>query len=547
VTGATRPRAVPLLFLGLLALAMLWPGRAGLPPIDRDEGRYTQATRQMLETGDWLDVRYLDQPRYVQPAGVYWLQALSVEAFGDPAVRDIWPHRLPSLVAGILAVMLTGWIGTRLFGQTAGMAGAGLFAASMLFNFEARIATTDAALLACVLAAQAGLLAVWQGRDGPRGWRAPLVFWAALGAGIMVKGPVVLLVAFGTIAALCVSERRARWLAALRPVWGVPLMLAIVLPWLVAIGIRTHGDFFARSIGHNFLGKVTQGQEAHGQPPGYYLLLFALTFWPGALLAFRALPAVWRARREAPVRFLLCWIVPTWLVFEAVATKLPHYVLPTYPAIALLAAAPLARPAARRWQVFAFGAFTAVWAIVGAALAIGMPVALWAYAGSFDPLALVLGLAGAALLARAFVMVRRDRARSAIALAVAAALLVFGNAYGRVLPHLTPFWLSPRIVALVRANRPCPDSALASTGYSEPSMVFLLGTRTNLTDVFTAARGLAADKACGLVLVGADQVALFEAQLAADGVTPRVLGSVAGVDYSNGRRLVLTLYGAAAQ
>ena len=86
------------------------------------------------------------------------------------------------------------------------------------------------------------------------------------------------------------------------------------------------------------LGKVTSGQEAHGAPPGFYFVLFWVTFWPGSVLAGLAAPAVWQSRREPGAQFLLAWLVPSWLVFEAVMTKLPHYVLPLYPAIAILIA-----------------------------------------------------------------------------------------------------------------------------------------------------------------------------------------------------------------
>src|SRR5260221_5679720 len=80
------------------------------------------------------------------------------------------------------------------------------------------------------------------------------------------------------------------------------------------------------------------GQDSHGAPPVYYFVLFGVSFWPGATLAALATPSVWRARREPAVKFLLAWLVPSWLVFELVVTKLPHYVLPLYPAIAILIA-----------------------------------------------------------------------------------------------------------------------------------------------------------------------------------------------------------------
>ena len=124
----------------------------------------------------------------------------------------------------------------------------------------------------------------------------------------------------------------------LRPLAGIVWMLLLVTPWFVAIVAKSGMTFFTDAVGHDMLAKVAGGQEAHGAPPGYYLLLFFLTFWPGVVLAAPAVPMVWRARREPGAQFLLAWLVPSWIVFEAAMTKLPHYVLPLYPAIAILIA-----------------------------------------------------------------------------------------------------------------------------------------------------------------------------------------------------------------
>ena len=114
-------------------------------------------------------------------------------------------------------------------------------------------------------------------------------------------------------------------------------------------------------------------QESHGAPPGVYLLLFWVTFWPGAPLAGMAAPAVWRARREPGAQFLLAWLIPSWIVFELVLTKLPHYVLPLYPAIAILTVGALERRVlSRSWLRrgaawwFVIPALASVIAVVGA-------------------------------------------------------------------------------------------------------------------------------------------------------------------------------------
>ena len=119
---------------------------------------------------------------------------------------------------------------------------------------------------------------------------------------------------------------------------GLAWLIVLVLPWFVAIVAKSGDSFFVQAIGQDMLAKVASGQEAHGAPPGFYLALFLVTFWPGSVLAALAAPMVWKARREPGAQFLLAWLIPSWLVFEAVMTKLPHYVLPLYPAIAILIA-----------------------------------------------------------------------------------------------------------------------------------------------------------------------------------------------------------------
>jgi len=533
----------------MAALILFLPGRARLPAIDRDESRYMQATSQMLETQNFIDVRFQDQPRYLQPAGIYWLEALSVAAFSDPAAREPWAYRIPSLIGAVAAVLLTAWIGGTLFGASVGMVAALLLAASLLMGTEARMAKIDATLLAAVLVAQASLLRIYldaaAGIATRRRWAA--VQWAALGAGLMLKGPLILLVSWGTILGLLASERRAAWLRGLHARWGVPLMLAIVLPWCLAIGVASGGDFFARSVGDNFLGKVAQGQQAHGFPPGYYLAVFAASFWPGSLFAVLAIPFAWARRRAPEVRFLLAWIIPTWLLFEIVATKLPHYVLPTYPAIACLTAAAVLAPGAwqfgRTWRWLG-RAYGAAWLLIGLGLALAGPVLLWVLQREIEAWPILAGLAGAALMALAARAAWRLRPRQAMAWSGAAALVLFASAYALVLPKLTAIWLSPRIAAAVAAVRPCPDSVLASASFSEPSLVFQVGKGTRLVNATAAADFLASHQSCGLALIGKREEAAFQARLQTLAVASRGMADIAGIDYSTGRRLDLTIYAA---
>ena len=367
-------RDLALLFL--VALALFLPGFTQLPPTDRDESRYLVTSERMAETGDVIDLRYQELPRYLQPAGVYWLQSAATTLFDSPNHTKVWVYRLPSLLAALAVVLATGFAGARLFGRTTGLAAALLLAGCFSLNFEARIAKTDAALLAAITAAQ---LAMMRAYLSPLAGRLNAVlFWAALGVGLMIKGPVIVLVSGTTFAALAIWNRGASWAKRLRPAWGWLITLAVALPWYVAIGVKTDGDFYQRALMKNFLGKAGDSEQGHKGPFGYHFALLIVTLWPGSLLLFRAVGFAWRERVSPPIRFLLCWIIPSWILFELVATKLPHYVLPTFPALALLAAAALFAPDAKpfRFGKVAFWLLAAVWLAVSFVLTFLAPIGL---------------------------------------------------------------------------------------------------------------------------------------------------------------------------
>ena len=333
-----------IIFLVLVSLACFLPGLTRVQPIDRDEARFAQATKQMLETGDLVDIRMHDEPRYKKPVGIYWLQAALVTLTGQGPEAGIWAYRLASVVGALSAVLLLYWATLALFERRAALVASAIFACSLIVTIEAHLAKTDAVLVATVILAQGALARIylWKGVDRPPILTA-LLFWIGIGLGFLVKGPVIVMVSGLTILALVLTERRWRWLGGLRPLIGIPLAAAIILPWFVAILSIAGIDFLNESVGNDLLGKVASGQEDHGAPPGTHLLLFFAIFWPGVVLAPISVPWVWRNRRVAAVRFCLAWIIPSWIVFEVVATKLPHYPLPLYPAIAALiggAAAP---------------------------------------------------------------------------------------------------------------------------------------------------------------------------------------------------------------
>ncbi len=217
-----------------------------------------------------------------------------------------------------------------------------------------------------------------------------LGFWAALGVGILLKGPVILLVAGAAIISLCIADRDFAGLKNLRPLAGIPLLLLIVLPWLVAISggggdSNPQGNFLSDALLHDLLPKLIGGQESHGAPPGSYLAAGLLTAWPWSLLAPFAVIAAWKHRAEPAVRFCLAWLIPAWIVFELVPTKMPHYTMPLYPALALLIAWLISREdfkqrvmgkAALAWRI--------VWIVPALALGGGVVFAVRQYGEGVD-------------------------------------------------------------------------------------------------------------------------------------------------------------------
>jgi 4-amino-4-deoxy-L-arabinose transferase-like glycosyltransferase len=527
----------PYALLGLLCLGLYLPGMTSLPVMDRDEARFVQATRQMLETGDFLDIRFQDEARNRKPAGIYWLQAAAVAELSTADSSAIWPYRIPSLLGAAAAVLLTFRFGARLLGREAALLGAAVLAASLGLVIEAHLAKTDAVLLACAVAAQGALGEIYR---GGRGKWLPLLFWTAQAAAILVKGPVVPALSLLTMLALSVADRDWRWLGGLRPLWGVPLLCVLVAPWLVAISLATGGAFLGEAVGHDFLGKVLGAQESHGAFPGYYLALVAVTFWPGSLLLGGAFVWGWRARRAPEARFLLAWAVPFWLVLELVPTKLPHYLLPAFPALALMAGRALcaSEAAAPRWVVRGVGV---AWAVASLLIAATLALA---------PLQLDLGIDAAGVAAALVILVfgagmlRQAWWALEPRLAVRAALIALFTlpaAIALEAPRLGPLWLSGAAAAMVARERPPPNAPVAAVGYAEPSLVFLLGTRTELASPDQAAARLTSVRGAVALVEGREDQA-FRAALGARGWQARVIERVAGLDYSNGKRMVLTLY-----
>jgi 4-amino-4-deoxy-L-arabinose transferase-like glycosyltransferase len=412
---------------------------------------------------------------------------------------------------------------------------------------EAHLAKTDAVLVACATASLGALARAWLASREDRAPVGPVfaAFWLGMALGILVKGPMVPVFIVLPALILSVHARSARWLLALRPLPGLALTLLLVAPWFVAIAWKSGGAFYAEAVGHDMLGKVGGAAERHWGPPGAYALAFFAIFWPGAAFAAMSLPFAWRARREAGVAFLIAAVLPAWLIFEAVPTKLPHYVLPLMPWLAILTVLALSRgaldPRLRGARLTAL-----LMPAIPVALTLGLCLAGWRLDAHTIPWpALPLLAAACAVAALAWLAFARGPAEGAaeraLVLGVLAACLLGPGVLGLAQLSLPALKVSPRLAAL-RDRMPCANPQVASLGYREPSLVFLIGTNLDLPPDGSAARQFLEGGGCRLLFVEARDRDDFNAAWPVGRGAPAPMAEVEGFNLNTGRRVFVTAY-----
>lgn len=531
--------------LFVCSLLFLLPGQFSIPVMDRDEARYAQASRQMIETRDFVDIRFQEQTRYVKPVLTYWLQAASTGLFSSQH-NEIWTYRLPSLLGAIAAILITAWLGAIIGGASVGFWAGLLLAASLIVSIEARTAKTDALLLAATTLAQASLYFIWKNRNERKQKLigAPLVFWLATGIGLLIKGPLIILVSVITLISLCMWTKEWRWMKRFYPLCGLALVVLMIAPWLIMITLKTDGKFWIDSIGHAFLGKVTKSDDSHGMPPGYHLIVYFACFWPASLLTVLQNGYAIKTRKEQATKFLICWLWPSFILFELVVTKLPHYTLPLYPAIAILSGLGLMHAkellrhklTARFHMVIGviFALFTLAFSVLPLALHyyFGHELTAWHYSG------LMIGIA---VIISALIFMIKPTPTMMIPV-LAATALFYALTFTYLIPTNKALWPSYQVAQKLAEYNECDDKPVAVIGYPEPSNVFYLGTRTRLTHPALAAEQLQKAEICAITIVEAKHSANFMAELSRRALQVEKMETIPGINISKGTNIKLEIY-----
>lgn len=572
------------LALIILCLTVYVPGLFSIPVIDRDEARFAQASRQMAESvmlpaserdpvlhsGGLVVPMVGGTPRLNKPPLVYYAQVASVWAFtgGRPEHDAIWMYRVPGVICATLSVLLTWRLGLRMFDPRAAVLGAALLAICPLMVVDAHMARADQLLLVTVLASQTVLWdAVSRVRAGGRiGLTQAAALWGGIGIGILAKGPITPLVVGLTAAAFAWSHTQGErastpsgWslLGRLRPLTGLLVVAVIVGPWVYAVGERVGWEKYLSEVLSETVGRAGEAREGHIGPPGYHTVLSAALLWPGSLLTLAGVVRAWRRgglwRRRMTrghgvrpaERFLLAWIVPSWIVFELILTKLPHYTMPMYPALALISArAVLGAERLPGLRTLGGRLGLRIWTVIGMAISLGAVIVVardasgmgWTRVLLFVPCAM-----GASLM---FAASRLERVRNGHARLLGAGMrvmVVLAVVLLQVaIPSARTLWNSERIateVLSIDTKGRGPDARpIASAGYHEDSLVFLTRGRLHRIDVEHASEWLDRHPQ-GLVILPTERLnEVAGVRAVSNGWTGRP-----GYNYSNGRAVDLTI------
>ena len=334
----------------LTALVVYLAGNGSIGLWDRDEPRYAQASREMVQNSEWVMPTFLGEPRVNKPILIYWLQKLSMQYFGE----TVYAARFPSAVAMVGTLAMLAAVLPRIVGRRRAFWSVFVLATSAMVIASAKMCVTDAVLLLWITIAQLCVYSLWRGRGTAfQSWQVVVVLGAAVGLAMLTKGPVVLGIIGATIIALLVmqwitpgrsskvlmtsdNEQRflvvaGKWIAVLA------IIAAVCLPWLSAIEQRQPG-WLVRTISGEIIERGKSGMEGHHGWIGYYLTLIWATFFPWSLFLIAAVVHGFKRRTHPFTRFALAAIIGPYVMLEIYATKLPHYLLPAYPFLAFLVA-----------------------------------------------------------------------------------------------------------------------------------------------------------------------------------------------------------------
>ena len=453
--------AITAIYLLLCPWTTLW---------ERDEPRYARAAVEMVHSGDLLVPTVNEDVRARKPPLMYWLMAIGVWSLGQ---REVAVRCWSPLAVGLMTI-LTHRLGRRLFGDRAGLVAMLIVAVNPMMALQGMAATTDAVLLAAITAAVVfGAEGLLDGVSATR-W---LAVACAVGVAQLTKGPIGLVLPWLVLAPLAYVRRgeggvgRLGMLTLAMAAGAVPY-----LAWLVAADSATGGLFTRESLGREVLARVLGPLEGHGGERWlglpYYLAVIAIGFAPGSVWLPMGIARL-RTMEDRHARvLLLAWLFVPTLGFSLSATRLPHYVLPAWPALALIVAGAAASDLSsstreRRW--IAWASLVSAWTLAASALVLAAVVPIAAARLAAFAVGAVLVIGGGA----AWWLARRGQTSGSLFASVGTAGVTLFLCAMSLAPSLEPLKISPRLAAMIRGAA-APSVPISTFDYEEPGLDFYL-------------------------------------------------------------------------
>jgi 4-amino-4-deoxy-L-arabinose transferase-like glycosyltransferase len=395
------------LLLLLLVLACAWFGTLGIRPLYKaDESRYAEIPREMVASGDWITPRLNGFKYFEKPPLQYWGTAVLFEVLG---IQD-WVARLWAAATGFAAIVLVYFVARRMYSAPAGVLAAAILAGSPLYVLLGQVTTLDMGVSFFLS------LAVFAFALGH-----PMVFWAACALAVLSKGLIGIVLPLAAVGLYILIKRDWALIRAMRPVAGGLLFLAIAAPWFIAVSMA-NSEFLHFFFVQEHFQRFTSEVHHRGQPAWYFVPVLLAGIAPWILPFLFTMKRTWRSKggRAAfePNMFLGLWVLVVFVFFSASGSKLPSYILPIFPPLAVLIGGWLA--AEKPHRLLAVQAGLAV--VVALALALLLPRLAAGYA-DYVPWLVTAAVVAAVFAAIALVLAWRGALQPSVLALAAGAIL----------------------------------------------------------------------------------------------------------------------------
>jgi 4-amino-4-deoxy-L-arabinose transferase-like glycosyltransferase len=337
------------LWLLLLAVTLIWFGNLEYRKLVKpDEGRYAEIPREMVQSGDWTTPRLNELKYFEKPPLQYWATAVAYEVFGEHQ----WTSRLWAALTGFAGILLAWFTGTRLFGRQAGIYAALLLGSSVLYAAMSHINTLDMGVTFFISLGIFSLLLAQKEEQAAQRRNWMLLAWAGLALAVLSKGLMGIVLPGAALFLYSVFNRDIAIWKRMHWVSGLLVFLLIAVPWFVLV-IKANPEFFQRFFIYEHFQRFTTKVHGRYQPWYYFVPILLLGILPWTVLMFDTLVRTWKSGARvvkvfSPERFLLVWVVFVYVFFSISDSKLPSYLLPMFPALALLMGKQIAEMSARR-------------------------------------------------------------------------------------------------------------------------------------------------------------------------------------------------------